>query len=107
MEETLEIMADPDLMASLRESDAVIARGEEGFTLTEIEEAFSSKSRSGARGATANSEQAPSFQGVYAAVRDHRTESKEEWMCQAGPFGMGLPLGSESGSVTGSRGGSP
>lgn len=36
LEETLAVMSDPDLLASIRESDAAIARGEAGTPLADV-----------------------------------------------------------------------
>ena len=36
LEETLEVMSDPELVAQMRESQAELERGEEGMTLEEL-----------------------------------------------------------------------
>jgi prevent-host-death family protein len=36
LEETLEVMSDPELVAQMRESQAELERGEEGMTLDEL-----------------------------------------------------------------------
>jgi prevent-host-death family protein len=43
LEETLEIMSDSQLMASIRESEAEIARGEPGIPLEQVVAEFESK----------------------------------------------------------------